>query len=283
MWSAAFCSWSSTFFLLRCLIFEVERSILCQNAWCGTLLVDPCIPRALWWMAFCLQALHSFCPSVVMKLFSFLLLIDWLVLRGSGHDAWLSPIACFRLRLRAWCRQKDFDQELYNVYSLFTDTVAPAEKHNKHMLKPKDDRLGTDNASGNDANYCWTPHTANRQHQPSNTTYHQRNSACQEPQKWPTPKQSRRAHYKEPGPTQEHKLLQAFIASEWLSEPKLATAAAVPEAIATSKPLPGNIVQVNEAEATDIQYSYSEFEPTESLTMFWHGGSIQDNIEIFPQ
>ena len=50
--------------------------------------------------------------------------------------------------------------------------------------------------------------------------------------------------------------MQAYITSEWLSEPKLTTAAEVLEAIATSKPHPGNIAQVNEAEVTDIQDSY---------------------------
>ena len=103
------------------------------------------------------------------------------------------------------------------------------------------------------------------------------NNKFQEPQQWPTPEQSRKALYKQPVPTHEHKRIQAFITSEWLSEPKLTTAAAILDVIALSKPLPGNIIQVNEVEATDIQDSYQAFEPTEPLTMFWHGSSSSDN------
>ena len=90
MWSAAFCSWSSTFFLLWCILFEVERGILLDELlFLFACLVDPCIPFALmWWVAFSLQdRLHPFCYSVVMTPLSFLLLINWPVLRGSGHDA----------------------------------------------------------------------------------------------------------------------------------------------------------------------------------------------------
>ena len=75
------------------------------------------------------------------------------------------------------------------------------------------------------------------------------------------------SRFKQTGPAQEHKRIQAFITSEWQCEPKLTTAAAVLEAIASSNPLPGNIVQVNEAEATDIQDNYQAFAPSEALTM----------------
>ena len=131
MWSRgalhSFCIW--------CILFEVERgflpdellflfAFLCQNAWCGTLVVEPCLPFALmWWVAFCLQdQLHPFCYSVVMTLFSSLAL-NWLVLRGTGHDAWLSSMACFRLIFRAWCRQKISTQKPSMVTCFFFRAV----------------------------------------------------------------------------------------------------------------------------------------------------------------
>ena len=127
MWSRgalhSFCIW--------CILFEVERgflpdellflfAFLCQNAWCGTLVVELGLPFALmWWVAFCLQdQLHPFCYSVVMTLFSSLAL-NWLVLRGTGHDAWLSSMACFRLIFRAWCRQKISTQKPSMVTCFF--------------------------------------------------------------------------------------------------------------------------------------------------------------------
>ena len=170
--------------------FDVERGILldellflfaflCPNAWRGTLSVDPCNP----FLFDVAEGILLTSPtSLLLKCRVDTLFVSsahWLA-GASWKWAWCVTFfnSMFWLRLRAWCRQKkDFDQELlYNIYSLFTDTVAPAETHNKHMLKSKANRLGTLK------NYHWTPHTAYRQHQPSNTTYHQRNSAFQVPQ-----------------------------------------------------------------------------------------------------
>lgn len=61
--------------------------------------------------------------------------------------------------------------------------------------------------------------------------------------------------------------------SEWLLAPKLTTAKAVLTAIQDGETLPGNLVQVNEAEAVDLSDCYQAFEPKESITMFWHGSA----------
>ena len=65
---------------------------------------------------------------------------------------------------------------------------------------------------------------------------------------------------------------QAFITSEWTREPRLTNPLAALTAIQDSQDLPGNLVQVNEAEAEEIYDHYQAFAPTsQPLTMFWHG------------
>ena len=109
----------------------------------------------------------------------------------------------------------------------------------------------------------WTTTTASKQHWQSNSTDNQ----------WPTVAQTHRQVTLQPGHKATAKQVQAFITSEWLLAPKLTTAKAVLTAIQDGGTLPGNLVQVNEAEAVDLSDCYQAFEPKESITMFWHGSA----------
>lgn len=90
---------------------------------------------------------------------------------------------------------------------------------------------------------------------------------------WPTPQQSRQqqrhvlGHH--PRQATTHQPVQAFISSGWQHQPRVAQAKAVIEALANDATLPGNLVEVTEAEAVDLNDHYQAFECNQPITLFW--------------
>ena len=75
---------------------------------------------------------------------------------------------------------------------------------------------------------------------------------------------------------QKQQTVQAFITSEWQTQPILTTPRLALQALQDGVKLPGNLVEVNAVEADEIADAYQAFAPVDQpLTMFWQGSTAE--------